>query len=196
MPDYVFMTIFPSAGHAGIFDCLMTRLSLITMDNGRVHCMVAVLQIFQPNPQRNKNKIGKCLLQNKLKSLQNTGTCYPGLRWICQVHLGFGLSASAQVPHKPALAWVACPGRLCFLNSWFSYMYCNIMCICIFSIKYQMHFQILTWRTRKQHRLKSRHYITMEQPTVPAKYITCDYNAESVCPMMMLVTLGVTESFD
>ena len=32
--------------------------------------------------------------------------------WICQVHLGFGLSASAQVPDKPALAWVACPGIL------------------------------------------------------------------------------------
>ena len=32
--------------------------------------------------------------------------------WICQVHLGFGLSASAQVPYKPALAWVACPGIL------------------------------------------------------------------------------------
>ena len=36
--------------------------------------------------------------------MQNTGTCYPGLGWICQVHLGFGLSASAQVPDKPALA--------------------------------------------------------------------------------------------
>ena len=29
-----------------------------------------------------------------------------------KVHLGFGLSASAQVPDKPALAWVACPGIL------------------------------------------------------------------------------------
>ena len=34
------------------------------------------------------------------------------LGWIYQVHLGFGLSASAQVPDKPALAWVACPGIL------------------------------------------------------------------------------------
>ena len=48
----------------------------------------------------------------KLRSVPNTGTCYPGLGWICQVHLGFGLSASAQVPDKPALAWVACPGIL------------------------------------------------------------------------------------
>ena len=44
--------------------------------------------------------------------MQNTGTCYPGIGWICQVHLGFGLSASAQVPDKPALAWVECPGIL------------------------------------------------------------------------------------
>ena len=29
-----------------------------------------------------------------------------------QVYLGFGLSASVQVPDKPALAWVACPGIL------------------------------------------------------------------------------------
>ena len=48
----------------------------------------------------------------KLRSVQNTGTCNPGLGWIRQVHLGFGLSASAQVPDKPALAWVACPGIL------------------------------------------------------------------------------------
>ena len=32
--------------------------------------------------------------------------------WISQVHLGFGLSASGQVPAKPALAWVACPSIL------------------------------------------------------------------------------------
>ena len=36
----------------------------------------------------------------------------PRPRLNCQVHLGFGLSASAQVPDKPALAWVACPGIL------------------------------------------------------------------------------------
>ena len=34
------------------------------------------------------------------------------LGWICQVHLGSGLSASAQVPDKLALAWVASPGIL------------------------------------------------------------------------------------
>ena len=44
--------------------------------------------------------------------MQNTGTCYPGLDWIGQVHLVFGLLASAQVPDKPALACVACPGIL------------------------------------------------------------------------------------
>ena len=30
-----------------------------------------------------------------------------GLGWICQIHLGVGLSASAKVPDKTALAWVA-----------------------------------------------------------------------------------------
>ena len=38
----------------------------------------------------------------KLRSVQNTGICYLGLGWICQIHLGFSLSASAQVPDKPA----------------------------------------------------------------------------------------------
>ena len=37
-------------------------------------------------------KYSKALLY-KLRSVQNTGTCYPGLGWICQVHLGFGLSS-------------------------------------------------------------------------------------------------------
>ena len=77
----------------------------------RALCILAVLQISQPNPQRNETK-GNYMLSNKLRSVQNTGTCYPGLGWICQVHLGFHLSASAQVPGKPALAWVACPGIL------------------------------------------------------------------------------------
>ena len=59
-----------------------------------------------------EEKKGKMYAIKQIKSVQNTGTCYPGLGWICQVHLGFGLSASAQVPDKPALAWVACPGIL------------------------------------------------------------------------------------
>ena len=67
---------------------------------------------FSTKPTEEWKKLGKCMLSNKLRSVQNTGTCYPGLGWICQVHLGFGLSASAQVPDKPALAWVACPGIL------------------------------------------------------------------------------------
>ena len=49
------------------------------------------------------------------------------LGWICQVHLGFGLSASAQVPDKPSLALVACPG---ILHT--SYM-CDVL-FCIISI--------------------------------------------------------------
>ena len=99
-----------SARHAGSFDCLMTSLILITMAEGTVHTGGPAK--FPTKPIEEWQKLGKCMLWNKLRSVQNTGTCYPGLGWICQVHLGFGLSASAQVPDKPALARVACPGIL------------------------------------------------------------------------------------
>ena len=38
----------------------------------------------------------------KLRSVQNTGTWYLRPRAVCRVHLGFGLSASAQFLGKPA----------------------------------------------------------------------------------------------
>ena len=101
-----------SARHAGSFDCLMTSLILITMDNGRGHCAYWQSCKVPNQTHRGMKKIRKMYAIKKLRSVQNTGTCYPGLGLICQVHLGFGLSASAQVPDKPALAWVACPGIL------------------------------------------------------------------------------------
>ena len=101
-----------SARHAGSFDCLMTSLILITMDNGRGHCAHWQSCKVPNQTHRGMKKIRKMYAIKQLRSVQNTGTCYPGLGWICQVHLGFGLSASAQVPDKPALAWVACPGIL------------------------------------------------------------------------------------
>ena len=73
----------------------------------RALCMVVVLKGFQPNPQVNWNC--RIMPLNKSRSVQNTGTCYQGLGWFCQGHLGFGLSATAQIPDKPALAWVVCP---------------------------------------------------------------------------------------
>ena len=81
-----------------------------TMAEGTVH--IGSPAKFPTKPTEEWKKLGKCMLYNKLRSVQNTGICYPGLGWICQVHLGFGLSASAQVPGKPALAWVVCPGIL------------------------------------------------------------------------------------
>ena len=36
---------------------------------------------------------------NKLRSVQNNGTCNPVLGWICQVHMAF-------LPGEPALSWV------------------------------------------------------------------------------------------
>ena len=79
-----------SARHAGSFDCLMTSLILITMDNGRGHS--AYLQSCKvPNQTHRGIKKGKCMLWNKLRSVQNTATCYPCLDWICQ-DLPIGLS--------------------------------------------------------------------------------------------------------
>ena len=87
----------------------------------RALCMLAVLQSSQPNPQRNEKRKMYALKQIKICAEYRDMlprprlVCQePGLRpsWICQVHRGFGLSASAQIPDKPALAWVACPGIL------------------------------------------------------------------------------------
>ena len=63
------------------------------------------------------NQTYRVILQNwKIYAIKQIKICaeYRDMRdgWICQVHLGFSLLASAQVPDKPALAWVACPGIL------------------------------------------------------------------------------------
>ena len=50
--------------------------------------------------------------KGKMYAIKQIKICAEYLGWICQVHLRFGLSASAQVPDKPTLAWVACPGIL------------------------------------------------------------------------------------
>ena len=99
-----------SARHAGSFDCLMTSLILITMDNGRGHC--AYWQSCEIPNQTHSGKKRKMYAIKQIKICAEYRDMLPGLGWICQVHLGFGLSASAQVPDKPALAWVACPGIL------------------------------------------------------------------------------------
>ena len=67
---------------------------------------------FPTKPTEETTKKGKMYAIKQIKICAEYGTCYPGLGWICQVDLGFGLSASAQVPDKPALTWVACPGIL------------------------------------------------------------------------------------
>ena len=54
---------YTSARHAGSFDCLMTSLILITMDN----VILAVLQSSQPNPQRNKNKYRRVYVIKQIK---------------------------------------------------------------------------------------------------------------------------------
>ena len=125
-----------SARHAGNIDCLMISLILITMDNGRGHCAYWQSCKVPNQAHRGMKEFRKMYAIKQIKicaeyrdmlprpRLELSGT--PGLRpiglspgswqinlgWICQVHLGFGLSASAQVPDKSALAWVACPGIL------------------------------------------------------------------------------------
>ena len=90
----------------------------------RALCILAVLQSSQPNPQRNEKKIRKMYAIKQIKiCAEYRDICYPGLGWICQVHLGFGLSASAQVPDKPALIGLGSMSRyfaqilICILRS-------------------------------------------------------------------------------
>ena len=101
-----------SARHAGSFDCLMTSLILITMDNGRGHCAYWQSCKVPNQTHRGMKKNRKMYAIKQIKICAEYWDCYPGLGWICQVHMGFGLSASAQVPDKPALALVAYPGIL------------------------------------------------------------------------------------
>ena len=74
------------------------------MAEGTVHTGSPTKFPTKPTEERKKNR--------KMYAIKQIKICAEYLGWICQVHLGFGLSASAQVPDKPALAWVACPGIL------------------------------------------------------------------------------------
>ena len=102
-----------SARHAGSFDCLMTRLILITMDNGRGHC--AYWQSCKVPNQTHRGKIRKMYALKQIKicaeyrdmlprpRLDLSGT--PGLRPIglspgsWQTSLGLGCMSlySAQI---------------------------------------------------------------------------------------------------
>ena len=110
-----------SARNAGSFDCLMTSLILITMDNGRGHCILTVMQSSQPNPQRNK-KMWKMYAIKQIKicaeyrdmlprpRLDLSGT--PGLRPIglspgsWQTSLGLG-----------SISWYSAQILICITNS-------------------------------------------------------------------------------
>ena len=95
-----------SARHAGSFDCLMTSLILITMDNGRGHCAYWQPAKFQPKPTEEWKKNRKMYAIKQIKicaeyrdmlprpRLDLSGT--PGLRTIglspgsWQTSLGLG----------------------------------------------------------------------------------------------------------
>ena len=78
------------------------------------HIVTTVLQIFQPNPQRNKK--GKCMLWNKLRRVQNTGTCYLGLGWICQEP---GLRPIGRHPGSWQTSQSECPLGIVYEFVWF-----------------------------------------------------------------------------
>ena len=101
-----------SARHAGSFDFQMTSFILITIDNGRGHCAYWQSCKVPNQTHRGMKKIRKMYAIKQIKICAEYRDMLPRPRLICQVHPGFGLSASAQVPDKPALAWVACPGIL------------------------------------------------------------------------------------
>ena len=90
---------------------------LITVDKG--HCMQAVLERKVRKSTRRGIDTWKCMLQDKLKSVQNIGILYPSRRPVCQVHLGFCIPASAQVHAKPALV----------LGAMFQYTAQSLICI-------------------------------------------------------------------
>ena len=90
-----------SAKHAGSFDCLMTSLILIKMDNDRG-------TVYGASPAKLPTKP-----TDELKKKENV--CYNTNPDLCRIpgHVSavfVGLSASAQIPGKTALGWVACPG--------------------------------------------------------------------------------------
>ena len=73
------------------------------------------MQGSQPKPQM---IIGKCMLQNKLRSVQNTETWCPRPSLACQVHTGFDFGRGYHAP-------VFCTGSW---NIWYIY----IIYICIY----------------------------------------------------------------
>ena len=81
-----------------------------TMAEGTVHTGSPAK--FPTTPPEEWKKSRKMYAIKQIRICAEYRDMLPRPRLVCQVHLGFGLSASAQVPDKPALAWVACPGIL------------------------------------------------------------------------------------
>ena len=75
------------------------------------HCRTATprMLVCDENPQKTNRTDSFIWVRGVRMYLQHV---HHSLGWINQVHLGFGLSASDQVPHKSVLVWVACHGIL------------------------------------------------------------------------------------
>ena len=87
------------AKHAGRFDCLMSSLIVMPMDNasGRGHCGSPEMQGSQPNPQRNYT-----LEMDAIKQIK-----------ICAEYQNMVSKASAGLSGTPDWSpWLPCPGIL------------------------------------------------------------------------------------
>ena len=62
-----------------------------------------------PTKPKEEQKLKNVYYLKQIKICAEYRDMIPRARLDFRVHLGFGLSASAQVPDKPALVWVACP---------------------------------------------------------------------------------------
>ena len=78
-----------SARHAGSFDCLMTSLILITMDNGRGHCAWWQSCKVPNQTHRGIKKMKNVCSIKKIKICAEYQDMLPRPRLVYQVHLGW-----------------------------------------------------------------------------------------------------------
>ena len=80
------------------------------MDNGRGHYERWQFSKVPNQTHRGIENLKMYAIKQIKTCAEYRDICYPGLDWFCLVHLALGLSTSAQVPDKPALASEASPG--------------------------------------------------------------------------------------
>ena len=87
-----------SARHAGSFDCLMTSLILITMDNGRGHCAWwQSCKVPNQNPLRNEKRKMYTIKQIKICAESRDMLRFSPGSWQTSLGLGSMSQYSAQI---------------------------------------------------------------------------------------------------